>query len=72
MLNTSTTKLQHYKKEEAEWPEVLSVVVLKPWESVCGSRSLWLMSLLASGRVTTRTSLPTGTRRGFSASDRAV
>ncbi|HXP43955.1 MAG TPA: hypothetical protein VN833_27145, partial [Candidatus Acidoferrales bacterium] len=28
VLNTSTTKLQHYKNEEAEWPAVLSVVVL--------------------------------------------
>jgi hypothetical protein len=40
VLNTSTTKLQHYKKEEAEWPAVLSVVVLyRTWKSQAGRPS---------------------------------
>ena len=39
-LNTSTTKLQHYKKEEAEWPAVLSVMVLyRTWKSQAGRPS---------------------------------
>ena len=40
VLNTSTTKLQHYKKEEAERPAVLSVVVLyRTWKSQAGRPS---------------------------------
>jgi hypothetical protein len=40
VLNTSTTKLQHYKKKEAEWPAVLSVVVLyRTWKSQAGRPS---------------------------------
>ena len=40
VLNTSTTKLRHYKKEEAEWPAVLSVVVLyRTWKSQAGRPS---------------------------------
>src|ERR1700733_2824300 len=40
VLNTSTTKLRHYKKEEAEWPAVLSVVVLyRTWKSQAGRSS---------------------------------
>ena len=39
-LNTSPTKMQHYKKEEAEWPAVLSVMVLyRTWKSQAGRPS---------------------------------
>src|ERR1700693_5510476 len=43
VLNTSTTKLQHYEKEEAEWPAVLSVGVLyRTWKAQSGRPSFHL------------------------------